>query len=265
MNIGTDLTRPLAAGLAVSAAVAVLLVAACHPPHIHPGDRGQTWFDRPMKVGAVLTCPQTLGSLERTAQAGDGQSCDYAGGGDEQVALKRLALAGQTPQAALAPTEAALQTLMPAHAGSAPVSVDAGGGDADDGDVHDHAKIDLPGVHINAQGDKAQVRVFGIVVDANGDNANVNIGGGSSRTVVQAGPGGAVIRVINIGPTNVKLAYVLAGGQRSGPSPYRAVGYLARGPLDGPLVVATFKATESHEDWRGDHDLNALLALNVKQ
>ena len=51
----------------------------------------------------------------------------------EGLALKRLALTGQTPQAALAPTEAALQTLMPAHAGAAPVSLDAGGGgDADD-------------------------------------------------------------------------------------------------------------------------------------
>jgi hypothetical protein len=258
MKIGTESTRLLAAGLAASGAAATLLLAACHPPHIHSGARGRDWFDRPMKVGAVLTCPQTQGSLNRTAQAGDGQSCNYTGAAGEQVELKRLVLAGQSPQAALGATETALQTLVPAHQRSVPLSFDAG-------DSGEHAKIDLPGIHINAQGDKAQVKVFGIVVDANGENANVNVGAGSSRTVVQAGPDGAEIRVTDIGPTNVKLAYVLAGGQRPGPSPYRAVGYLARGPLDGPLVVVTFKATDSHEDWRGDHDLNALLALNVKQ
>jgi len=265
MKIGTESTRRLAAGLAAPGVAAMLLVAGCHPPHIHPGERGRDWFDRPMTVGAALTCPQAQGSLNRTAQAGDGQSCDYTGAGGEQVELKRLVLAGESPQAALAPTETALQTLVPARTGPTPVSVDAGGGDADDSDDQEHAKIDLPGIHINAQGRKAQVKVFGVVVDANGENANVNIGGGSRSTVVQAGPSGAVIRVTDIGPTNVKLAYVLAAGDRPGPSPYRAVGYLARGPLDGPLVVATFKAAENHEDWRGDHDLNALLALNVKQ
>ena len=60
-------------------------------------------------------------------------------------------------------------------------------------------------------------------------------------------------------------AYRKLAADRPGPTAYRAVGYLARGPVAGPLVVASFKATDQHQDWRGDHDLNALLALNVKQ
>ncbi|MDR3513457.1 MAG: hypothetical protein P4L73_17600 [Caulobacteraceae bacterium] len=255
-----QIARPIGLVAALAAGVAL---SACRGPHPHahaharPDDDGS---GPAMSVAATLTCPQTFGGLTRTAQAADGQSCDYRGPGGEQVSLMRLVLAaGQTPQAALAPTEAALRPLIPARPGSPTVSVDA----KDDSD-DDHAKVDLPGIHVNANGDKADVKVFGVTVKAEGDDADVHVGHGDHNAVVKAGPDGAEVRAEDVGDASVNLALILAS-DHPGPSGLRAVGYLARGPARGPLAVATFKASARHSDWRGDHDLNGLLALNVKQ
>lgn len=211
-----------------------------------------------MTVGAVLDCPSSVGRLDRTAQAADGQSCDYAGGAGEQVSLRRISLSGQDAETALSPIEAELRPLIPPRQGPSPVDVDT-----EDAPSSQHAKVDLPGIHVDAQGDKAEVHVFGVTVNANGANANVNLGGGDEGTSVQAGLNGAEVRVRDIDGSNALLALVLATDQ-PGPSGYHAVGYLARGPATGPLVTAVFKATEGREDWRGDRDLNRLLRLNVK-
>jgi hypothetical protein len=269
MKIGTSAMRTLVIGAGAAAMIgAVLGLSACHPPHIrHDGD--QAIGGKPMSVAATLTCPASVGALTRSAQGADGQSCDYAGPGGEQVSLKRLALAGQRPEAALAPIEASLRSLVPPRAGPA-TSADADAdddhdGDSDSGDQdNSQTKVDLPGVHIDAQGDKARVKVLGITVNADGDNADVNVGHGASRTTVQAGPNGAEIHVEDVNGANANLMLILAG-EKPGPSGLRAVGYLARGPAAGPLAVATFKAAGGHQDWRSDHDLNALLDLNVKQ
>jgi hypothetical protein len=252
MKSGTSSTRSLAAGAAALVAGALGL-SACHPPHIHRSAR-QDWNGRAMSVDALLTCPISVGGLTRTAQAGDGQACDYVGRRGEVVHLSRLVLGGRSPQDALAPTEAALRPLIPPRGGPTPVSVDD--------QTSDHAKVDLPGVHVNAQGDRAEVRVFGITVDADGRNADVNLGQGGSRTVVQAGPNGAEVRAESIDAANASLFLFLAA-DRAGPSGLHAVGYLARGPVAGPLVVASFKSAAGHQDWRSDHDLNRLLELNV--
>jgi hypothetical protein len=217
-----------------------------------------------MSVAATLDCPASFGDLTRTAQAGDGQSCAYRGGDGEQIEIKRMLLAGQSAQTVLAPTEAALKALVPVQANAAPGKASAESGDNDGGDDDDNAKIDLPGVHIKANGDKADVNVFGVSVHANGDDANVNVGHGKSRAVVTAGPGGAEIHADTIDNTNVSLVLILAS-DHPGPAGYRAAGYLAKGPVDGPLAVVTFKSDARHGDWRDDHDLNGLLDLNVKQ
>jgi hypothetical protein len=254
-------TRPpsmrLAARLGLAAAaVAALGLSACHRPRPHPGgERG--WNGRAASVADPLVCPPTVGGLTRTAQAGDGQSCGYRGPGDERVDLQRLALAGQAPQAALAPLEARLRALVPPHGGPKAPDVDAADG-------RDDAKVDLPGIHVNTQGDKAEVKVFGVTVNADGDKADVRVGHGDSRTVVLAGPDGAEIRVDDVDRANARLVFILADDKPAA-SGLRAVGYLARGPAAGPLAVATFKSGARREDWRGDRDLNGLLDLNVKQ
>lgn len=243
------LTSALAGGGALSV---VLALAACHPPHLHR--HGGLWAGPAMSVPARLNCPDNVGALTRTAAASDGQSCAYKGADGEDVSLTRLVLNGQSPQAGLASIEASLRPLLPPRQSPTPT---AGPGDGRT------ANVDLPGVHVHAQGDQAEVNVFGVTIKADGQNANVNVGHGSDNTVVLADPNGAEIRSVDIGPANARLAFILAS-ENPGPSGLHAVGYLARGPLAGPIVVATFKAPAQRNDWRGDADLNDLLRMNAK-
>jgi hypothetical protein len=249
--------RPYAAlaGLAAMIAAAFSL-SACYWPRPHP-HRGRSDGRAPASVAATLVCPPSFGELIRTAQTADGQSCDYRGPDREQVSLTRLVLAGQSPQAALAPTEAALSGLVAVRA-EKPEAV----GEADD---DDHARVDLPGVHVHADGDKAEVKVFGVTVNADNDRADVHVGEGDHSATIHANSDSAEVHVDAVDGPNVNLVFILAG-DHPGPSGYAAVGYLARGLAGGPLAVASFKSAAAHHtDWRGDHDLNGLLALNVKQ
>jgi hypothetical protein len=253
MRFSSNHARPIAAGLALAAAG----LAACHPPHVRQ-TRGGVWGDSPYQTSAALNCPDRLSALTLSARDKSGEACDYVLAGGGQVRLQRLALGGQTPQAALAAIETSLRPLVPPRGGPEPAATTGQGWD------DEQARVDLPGIHVRAQGDQAEVKVFGVTVNANGRNADVNVGHGSSRTVVLAGPNGAEVRGEDIGPTNAKLFLVLTA-ENPGPSGLHAVGYMARGPRGGPLIVATFKAYKAGEDWRGDADLNRLLALNARQ
>lgn len=237
--------------------VALFGLAACHPPRIHHREAATGENGGPVSVAATLTCPQTFGRLTRTAQAADGQSCDYTGQGDLHVGLRRLVLNGAAPAQALAPVEAGLRPLIVARAGPSPIDIDSD-------DDTDHDKVDLPGIHVDAHGDKADVRVLGVTVHADGDKADVDVGRSGSHATVQAGPDGAEIRSVDVDDDSANLVLVLAS-DKPGPSGDRAAGYVARGPVKGPLVAAVFHAARGHGDWRGNRDLNGLLDLNVKQ
>ena len=239
------------------AATALLGLAACHPPHIKHREAAKSGDDGPVSVAATLTCPQTVGGLTRTAQAADGQTCDYSGHGDLRVSLRRVALDGAAPVQALAPVEASLRPLIVARSGPSPVDIDAD-------DDADHSKVDLPGIHVDAHGDTADVRVLGVTVHADGDKADVDVGKSGSHTTVQAGPDGAEIRSVDVDDDGASLVFVLAS-DKPGPSGDRAAGYVARGPVKGQLVAAVFHAARGHGDWRANRDLNGLLDLNVKQ
>lgn len=136
--------------------------------------------------------------------------------------------------------------------------------DADDThDGHNHAKVDVPFVHVDADDDKAHVRVFGVTIDADDDNANVHTNWGAKSAMIKAGPHGAVVRTIDIRHGAADLLYILASDD-PGPSGYHSVGYAARGPTSGPLVVGVFKTrADTGHDFH-DHDVDALINLNVK-
>ena len=241
-------------------------LAACHPVighhHHHDawvmGDEGWDTHhdDVPVTVGATLNCPDAEGELTRTSVAADGKSCQYRGDEGQDVTLNLVSLNGQAPQAALAPFEADLRTLVPARSGPSMVNVDASD--------HDHAKIDLPGLHINANGDKADIKILGADIKANGDHADIHTNmGGMQGATIHAGPGGAEIRAGDVGQHSADLVFILAG-ENPGPSGYRAVGYIARGPVAGPLVVGEFKSrADHHEGHDRNHDLERLIDLNV--
>ena len=233
-------------------ALAAVAASACHPLHLHHRDR-------PMTVSTRLDCPVTEGLLTRVTAAPDGNSCVYQHRAGDDVTLLRLPLNGQSPQVALAPIDAELKTLLPPSAPSTPVEP------ASD-DANDNTNVDVPGVHVQAHGDSTVVSVMGINIHANGDKANVQIGNGAnSINVVGNGESkDAQVRLSKINPTNARITFVLAGAA-AGPSGYRSVGYLARGPVAGPLVIAEVKSRANHDGLHFDNDVRRLLDRNVKQ
>ena len=250
-------------------AVSALAIAACHPKPLKHADLGNISMVSsssdadeddnapPLKTLTALDCPESEGDLNRTAQASDGKSCDYAGPGDETVHLTLVDLDGRSVIDTVAPIKAELNSLVHVAVGGGPVSVEAS---KDEGG--DHAKVDLPFIHVDANGDKAKVKLFGFNIDADGDHATVHGGPGMKNTVVHAGPGGAQVVAEDVGKSNASLVYILAG-DNPGPSGYRAVGYVARGPVTGPLVVGEFRSKAEHHG--DDHnDLDHLIERNVK-
>jgi hypothetical protein len=273
-----------------------MTAVACHPVE----RRGHIHFVGPesgfMQVNAKLDCPDTSGDLTRSAVSMDGTTCTYTGPSEESVSLQITPLMGAPPQTVLSKLEsqlrgdAGLATFAPPPAPPAPPpqkakdwdagrdNQDADDNDKDDDDDSDHASsdkdgpksghthIDLPGVHISANGDKADVQLPFLSIHANGDNAQVQAGWFGRHATIEGHDGGAVIRVGRADESGVDSMLIVAS-DKPGPSGYRTVGYLAKGPPSGPLVIAAFKAKgerHSEHDLAGD-GLKRLVALNVHQ
>jgi hypothetical protein len=211
----------------------------------------------PLRTPAALDCPASEGALTRVAQAPDGRFCDYQGPAGEWVRLSLVALDGRSPSEVLAPAKAELYALAPVYEPPARTSI----GD-EPGEV---TKVDLPFIHVRTVGDSADVKVFGIKIHAKGDNTDVDLGRGRKNTVVRAGLKGAQVTSEEIGRTNASLIYVLAADRRMS-SGYWTVGYVAKGPVNGPLVKAEFRTTQKNSRVRdGDHgDIGRLIDRNVK-
>ena len=240
----------------------VLITAtACHPRRLHHGE-GLGFATRPLSVSQTLECPDQAGDLTRTAQSADGRSCAYGGPRGEQVQLSFMPLAGATPQARLASLDQSLTAELPAAsaAGAGASGVYVG---ADKGG--DHAHIDLPGFHLNASGDRASIRLPGVSINADGDDAKVTTGQqGHEDSVVSAHPGGAEIRVGGVNANGADMTYLLAS-DTPGPTGFRVVGYKAKGPAAGPLVVGVFRVREhdhGHNDMN-DLGVSRLIDINV--
>jgi hypothetical protein len=233
-------------------AASTLAAVAATPVLARDHDAGPGW-----KVPATLDCPATEGSLNRVAQSPDGQWCDYQGRRGDWVRVRIQLLGGRSPSEALAPERAELHTLVPVYRDPLP--------DVDDGEG-DRADVDLPFLHVHAVGDRADVRLFGIHVSSQGDNADIKANLGHKHSVVHAGMRGAEITADDVGRVNASLVYVLAANKRE-PSGYRAVGYVAKGPVSGPLVVAEFRSHDRGREPRdGDHgDIGRLVDRNIRR
>ena len=240
-------------------AVAGLCVIACHPRRLHRGDI-ISLDHRPMRQVERLTCPDQVDGLTRTAQAADGRSCAYAGPQSEEVQLSLMALDGATPDVRLASLDTTLKAELPGakadtgHGPTVHVSSDQAG---------DQAHIDLPGFHLNASGGRADIRMPGVSINADGDKARVSTGvGGREQAVVDAHAGGAEIRAGGVGANGADVTYLLAS-DTPGPSGYRMVGYIAKGPASGPLVVGVFRSRDHQGHDGGAHGLDRLIDMNV--
>jgi len=242
------------ATIAGGVGVAALVLAACTLPHRHHEETAA------LRTISSLNCPDSQGDLTRKSAAGDGKTCLYGDDNGDEVTLQLIDLSGQTPKSALAPLEAQLRTEMPAAAGAG-----AGGGPD-----NDRVDIDLPGIHIHARGhdqgdsDHASVQINGAdggkSATAADQNGNVAVSATKPGVAVDASDNGAQISVNEPG-SGVRQSFILASDS-PGPNGYKMVGYQARGPAAGPLVVASMKVKSDDHDSL-NHDVRKLLNLNV--
>lgn len=211
----------------------------------------------PLHAPARLDCPAETGDLTRTAQSPDGQWCDYAGRRGETVRLRIAPLNGQTPSEALAATRAQLHALVPVYRNATPVNYSDQAGDS--------ADVNVPFVRVHKDGDRSDVRLFGIFHIVGHDHEDVDRDKGHEHASVHAGLRGAEVVADKVGRINASLVYVLAGSHRYS-SGYRAAGYVAKGPVTGPLVVAEFRSpVGSHRDNdNGNLDLDRLIDRNLR-
>lgn len=230
-----------------------------------------------LRVVEALQCPQTLGTLTRKGSATEqGTVCTYGGPRGAEVILHLVSLSGTDSTSALRAFEDRLSASLPqAVAGiraqnkaAATAEATASGGDS--------ASVKAPGVDIQAEGDKATVRLPGISIDADGEDASVNIGGfnveandaganvdiqdGGDSVSVQANDTATVVRTAAAGDAT-RANWILTDNRPSVEG-WRLVGYEARGPAGGPIVVVTVRSKDREG---GDvfDDAKELVTLNV--
>jgi hypothetical protein len=233
------------------AGCAALTLAACDHP-----DAARQRAARAMKVISKLDCPATQGHLTLSTASADGLTCDYAADGVE-VTLKLVRLENGNAVAALSPIEAGLRTLMPSVKPGAAVPA---AGDATKGDQD--VDISLPGISIRTAGDSANVSVGG----ANGPNIRANDDGAEIRVQRNVERDGTKVesegRRGHHDDGGVYARFILASDKAT--QGWAVVGYEARGPQGGPLVVATLKAKRGqHNDDDSFSDVDALVRHNV--
>lgn len=270
----------------------LLALVACSPKveTQHEG-KARPGRHEPLRVISKLDCPEKQGELTRVSVAADGLACVYAGQNAE-VELRLVALNGGDAEAALAPIETQLKTLMPAMKASPPPPTPPALGGKPGKPRGENARINLPGIHIDAHDKGADIKIGGLTINANDGSAEVKVaknvtirdgqtqkqitertsGGNSNVSVktsddeegdidIHANEGGAQIRQRK-GGDGVRATLILASDKAT--SGYRVVGYEARGPKGGPLAVATVKAKgRDGSDHDVFEDMKTLVRHNV--
>ncbi|HEY0600013.1 methyltransferase type 11 [Brevundimonas sp.] len=238
-----------------------------------------------LKVVETLQCPRTMGSLTRKGSASaEGMVCTYSGPRGAEVSLHLVELDGSSAAEALKAFEERLSASLPqavaqlrasAEEGAAAVAAaekthptaagDRASVQAPGVDIRaegDDATVRLPGLHIESRGDEASVRIGGFHIDASDGEGSVNIEGseGGDNVSVQAHQDAAEIRT-SAGGGATRASWILTDNRPS-EAGWRLVGYEARGPAGGPIVVATVRSRDRD---RGSvfEDAKDLVALNV--
>ncbi len=279
---------------------ACLMTAACDGDSVRiTSTTTDTGAKGVLKVVDTLQCPETIGVLTRKGTAhGAGTTCLYSGPRGAEVSLQLVTLSDQTADTVLQRFETALAADMPhttaelrasadaaaraqTAADSAQVQADIAGAEAEAAAreavaAGDRASVHAPGMAIEAEGDRASVRLPGMSVDADGDKASVRFGGfsinaddsagtaeisSSDESVsVQAHDDAAEIRT-NAPGDATRRTYLLTDS-RPADQGWRLVGFEARGPVGGPIVIATVRAKDRDSDGVFD-SAKDLVTLNV--
>ena len=263
------------------------LVAACdsEPPIriSRDSDPESSNTDGPLRVVDTLQCPQTHEVLTRRGgPSADGRSCEYTGPRGSQVTLRLVTLDGEG-LAALDALEAEVQAILPSAmervgGANATAAADAGTNASASASAEggDSVAVQVPGVTIEAEGENATVRIPGISIDTDGGQSSVRIGGFNIRSDetgdhvdirtdseavrIRAHEEAAEIRTRDTSE-GVRATYILVD-ERGSDLGWRLVGYEARGPEGGPVVVAVVRSKDRHEDEIFDA-AKSLVALNV--
>lgn len=105
-----------------------------------------------------------------------------------------------------------------------------------DGDGNETTRINLPGIHIDAGEDDANVKIGGLTVTRVDDEAKIKI----VRDVRLKG------EAFSREKRGLRATYIYTG--KNLPDGYRFVGYEAAGPKAGPLTVAIVRSKLQSED-----------------
>jgi len=160
--------------------------------------------------------------------------------------------AGADAERAAAKAEAAADAAADsAHISAPGMRIDAEG---------DKATVRLPGMHIDADGDRANIRIGGLTIRADDKNSQVNVRSKDEVVSIDAHDNTARIRTSTPGEA-VRATFLMTADQSS-TTGWRVVGYEARGPSGGPIVVATVRGKDRNEN-RVFEAAKALVTLNV--
>ena len=256
---------------------AATALSACDQPNVRisstSSDAGTNGV---LKVVEALQCPETQGVLTRkgSAQAG-GMACTYTGPKGAEVELHLVDLEGEPSSQVLRAFEHQLAQSLPhtladirarqaedaardAQAQAADAERAAADAEAAANDAA--ARIHLPGVSIDAHGDKARVRIGGLRINADDTGGTVNIRSDDESVDINATDSGAEVRTRGASDAT-RSSWMLTDNHTSN-STWRMVGYEARGPVGGPIVVATVRTKDGEQDAVLDA-AKALVTLNV--
>ena len=257
----------------------------------HTGDDGPRGV---LKMVDALQCPQTIGTLTRkgSAHAG-GTVCTYTGAKGAEVSLHLVRLDNTSVETVLQAFETRLSREMPlttarlraaeasaaaeaAHADADAARADADAARADAAAAAESASVRVPGVHIETRGEDADVKLPGINIESHGDRSSVRIGGiniqsndgtgtvnirsGEDRVSIQSHADSTEVRT-STGGDSTRITWILTDPEAS-EAGWRLVGFEARGPQGGPVVIATIRSRDK-ERGRVFADARDLVTLNV--
>lgn len=108
------------------------------------------------------------------------------------------------------------------------------------------AHVRLPGIRIDTKGDSADVRIGPMTIKADDKSGNVSINANDTEMTVNSNDDASEIRTVHTGD-GTRATFILVDEAPSNQS-WKLVGYEARGPQGGPLVIAVVKAKDRRED-----------------
>ncbi|MFA4893402.1 methyltransferase type 11 [Brevundimonas sp.] len=202
--------------------------------------------------------PAAVAELRASAEAEKARgAADAARAAADTAAVAADAAAGSADQAA-ARADRAAASADRASVRAPGVRIEANG---------DDAVVRLPGMHIETKGDQASVRIGGLHINANDSDGSTRVtsassasGGRGDSVSVNALNNAAEIRT-SAGGEATRASWILTDN-RDQESGWGLVGYEARGPVGGPLVVATVRSKDTNRN-RAFEDARDLVTLNV--